>query len=73
MIAWCQANISYAQFTVGPHDPPLPYPDHHFDLVINHSVFTHLDERYQDLWLTELQRITSPGAILLLTGEGPST
>jgi len=39
-------------------------------LVVNHSVFTHLDERLQDLWLSELQRITQPGAILLLTVEG---
>jgi SAM-dependent methyltransferase len=73
MIDWCAANIPYGQFTVGPHDPPLPYPEHHFDLVINHSVFTHLDERYQDLWLAELQRITRPGGLLLLTVEGAST
>jgi SAM-dependent methyltransferase len=73
MIGWCQTNIPYAQFTVGPHEPPLPYPDHHFDLVINHSVFTHLDERHQDLWLAELQRITAPDATLLLTVEGAST
>jgi SAM-dependent methyltransferase len=73
MIGWCEGNIPYAQFTIGPHEPPLPYPDHHFDLIINHSVFTHLDERHQDLWLAELQRITRPDGTLLLTVEGAST
>jgi SAM-dependent methyltransferase len=73
MIAWCEANIPYASFTRAPDEPPLSYPDQHFSLVINHSVFTHLDERHQDLWLSELQRITRPGAILLLTVEGSAT
>jgi SAM-dependent methyltransferase len=73
MIAWCEANIPYARFSVAAHEPPLPYPDKHFDLVINHSVFTHLNERDQDLWLSELQRITRPDGILLLTVEGTSS
>lgn len=73
MIQWVAANIPFVQATLAPHLPPLPYPDHHFDLVINHSVFTHLDEQMQDLWLGELHRITDAGAILLLTFEGPSS
>ncbi len=53
--------------------PPLDFPDEHFDLVFNHSVFTHLDESYQDAWLVELERITKPGGVLVLSvsGEGP--
>ena len=73
MIAWCEANIPYATTITGPHEPPLPYPDAHFDLVINHSVFTHLDERYQDMWLAELRRVTAPGGVLMLTVEGTSS
>jgi SAM-dependent methyltransferase len=73
MIAWCERNIPFATFATGPHAPPLPYPDHHFDLVINHSVFSHLDEHLQHLWLLELQRITRPSAVLLLTVEGTSS
>jgi SAM-dependent methyltransferase len=73
MIEWLRANVQYGRYEVAPHEPPLPYPDHHFDLVINCSVFTHLDERLQDLWLAELQRVTRPGALLLLTVEGQST
>ena len=73
MIEWLRQNVPFGQYEVAPHAPPLPYPDHHFDLVINHSVFTHLDEHHQNLWLAELQRITKPGALLLLTIEGQSS
>lgn len=70
MIEWLRQNMPFGHYEVAPHTPPLPYPDHHFDLVINHSVFTPLDEHHQNLWMTELQRITRPGALLLLTIEG---
>lgn len=67
MIDWCNKNIPFATFVVGPHEPPLPYEPSSFDLIFNHSVFTHLDEYRQDIWLTELQRILTPGGIALLT------
>jgi SAM-dependent methyltransferase len=66
-IAWCSEQIPFAQFAVGPHEPPLPYPDDAFDLIFNHSVFTHLDETRQDQWLAELRRVLAPGGIALLT------
>jgi SAM-dependent methyltransferase len=68
-----RTNVPFGRFEVAPHAPPLPYPDRHFDLVIGHSVFTHLDERMQDLWLGELQRVTRPDGVLMLTVEGEST
>jgi ubiquinone/menaquinone biosynthesis C-methylase UbiE len=49
---------------------PLNFADQHFDLIFNHSVVTHLDEKYQDAWLAELHRVTKPGGILLLTVSG---
>jgi SAM-dependent methyltransferase len=73
MIEWLRTTVPFGRFEVAPHEPPLPYPDGHFDLVIGHSVFTHLDERIQDLWLGELQRITRPDGVLMLTVEGEST
>jgi len=73
MIEWLRSNVPFARYEVARHEPPLPYPDHYFDLVINHSVLSHLDERRQDDWLAELQRVTRPGALLLLTVEGQST
>lgn len=69
-IEWDQEHLPFARFLVNAPEPPLPYPDSHFDLVLNHSVFTHIDERYQDLWLAELQRVTRPGGILVLSVHG---
>jgi SAM-dependent methyltransferase len=69
-IEWCRANIPYVQLGVNAAEPPLAYPDCAFDLVVNHSVFTHIDERLQDLWLDELQRVTRPGGFLVLSVHG---
>lgn len=38
--------------------------------MLGHSVFTHLDEPRQDAWLGELQRVTSPGGLLVLSTDG---
>ena len=69
-IKWARATMPYATFKVNNALPPLDYPDGSFDLVYNHSVFTHLDEEYQDLWLAELRRVTKPGGTILLTVHG---
>jgi hypothetical protein len=69
-IRWAQANMPYATFKVNDPLPPLDYPDDFFDLVYNHSVFTHLDEEFQDRWLAELRRVTKPGGTILLTVHG---
>jgi SAM-dependent methyltransferase len=69
-IEWASENLPFARFDVNDGLPPTRYADGEFDLIVNHSVFTHLDERYQDLWLAELQRITSPGGLLVLSIHG---
>ena len=69
-IRWCVEHAPYAEAKVNDADPPLGYPDGEFELVYGHSVFTHLDERRQDAWLTELQRVTSPGGFLVLSTHG---
>ena len=66
-IEWLRENVAYGQFEVIPHEPPTAYPDGHFDLILNHSVFTHLPAALQDAWMGELQRITAPGGVLLLS------
>jgi ubiquinone/menaquinone biosynthesis C-methylase UbiE len=72
-IGWAQQHIPWVTCSVNQGLPPLDFPDEHFDLVFNHSVFTHMDESYQDAWLVELERITKPGGVLVLSvsGEGP--
>jgi len=69
-IAWDQENLPGVQFARTDHEPPLPYADESFDLILNHSVFTHIDERMQDLWLAELRRVLKPGGVALLSVHG---
>jgi SAM-dependent methyltransferase len=69
-IEWAAENLPFARFDVNEGLPPTGYRDGEFDLVVNHSVFTHLDERYQDRWLAELRRIVSPGGLLVLSIHG---
>ncbi|MCC7218964.1 MAG: class I SAM-dependent methyltransferase [Burkholderiales bacterium] len=69
-IAWAQAHIPWVRCAVNDGLPPLAFPDAHFDLVFNQSVFTHLDEQYQDAWLAELRRIVKPGGDLVLSVSG---
>jgi SAM-dependent methyltransferase len=49
---------------------PLPFEDGSFDAVISVSVFSHLDEDTQKLYLAELQRVSARGAYLFLTTHG---
>lgn len=69
-IAWVAEHLPHARCVVSDALPPLPHEADYFDLVYNHSVFTHLPETYQDAWLAELNRITRPGGLVLLTVSG---
>lgn len=69
-VAWVRENLPYVEAGVNEPLPPTSYADGQFDLVYNHSVFTHLDEERQNAWLLELRRITRIGGHLLLTVHG---
>ncbi len=69
-IAWLQQHLTEAHLFVGPPLPPWDFPDGFFDLVYCHSVFTHINEAYQDAWLKELRRVTEPGAMLVVSFHG---
>lgn len=66
-VQWCNDHLAGATFVHVPLHPPMPFADASFDLVYGISVFTHLREDEQFRWLSELQRITAPGALLLVT------
>jgi len=72
-IDWCAQNLKPGRFLATPPMPPLPYPNDHFDFIYCLSVFTHLNESMQDLWLAELTRVLKPGGVLLLTVYGASS
>lgn len=69
-IDWCRANYDFASFETLTKDPPCPFADNQFDGVYAYSVFSHLTEKAHRLWLEELQRITKPGAAVVLTVQG---
>jgi SAM-dependent methyltransferase len=69
-IAWCQRALPGGEFRRIDPDPPTPYADGQFDLVLGYSVFAHLDRRRQQAWLAELRRIVAPGGLLLASVHG---
>jgi SAM-dependent methyltransferase len=66
-IDWLRKELRWNNATCIDLDPPMPYPDDHFDLVYGHSVFTHLSQFDHFLWINEIKRILKPGGIALLT------
>jgi len=69
-IEYNRTHFRGQQFLVNKFDPPLDLPDNNFDVVTAMSVFTHLDEPNQALWLKELNRVTAPRGHLLLSVHG---
>ena len=69
-IAWCRDHIPQGKFAVNDPEPPLPFPDEHFEAVYCLSVFTHLSEPMQDRWFDELRRVLVPGGLLIVTVHG---
>jgi SAM-dependent methyltransferase len=72
-IAWLKANLPEMSFkTISPY-PPTPYQDNQFDLIYGISVFTHLTQETQFLWLEELKRISGKNGIVAVTVHGETT
>ena len=69
-IVWNTKHISGIRFLHQNHQPPLPFADQSFDLVIGFSVLTHIPAEAQQSWLKELQRILKPGGTLWITTHG---
>jgi SAM-dependent methyltransferase len=72
LVAWCRANLRFADFNVNGPEPPLPYREATFDLIYAMSVLTHLQESSQMSWMTELKRVLKHGGRLLVTVHGRS-
>lgn len=69
-ISWMQKTYPKSSFTkINPY-PPTPYEDSFFDFIYGISIFTHLDETLQFMWLAELKRITRENGIVAVTVHG---
>lgn len=53
---------------ISPHGT-LPYEDNYFDVIVAHSVFTHLPEMLHINWMQELARVARPDCVFCLTLE----
>jgi len=69
-VNWCQQHLNFGRFLTIPLHPPTNLNDSSFDLLIGISVFAHLREGEQYEWLSELRRIASEEAILLMSVHG---
>lgn len=67
---WAATNLSGTRFSTCGVEPPLSFPDDHFDLAFAISVWTHYSEPAALSWLDELRRVIKPGGHLLLTALG---
>jgi SAM-dependent methyltransferase len=70
-IAWVQRHLCPPCHAVrcGAR-PPLPYPDHFFDLVLAVAVFSQLADGWE-AWILELRRVLRPGGIFVASLMGP--
>jgi SAM-dependent methyltransferase len=68
MVSWVRKHLCppIADVRVNREEPPLDYPDDHFDLVTAFSVFTHIADGWSD-WLLEIRRVLKPGGLLIAT------
>lgn len=69
-IAWAREHLAGARFQASRSDPPLPFPDAHFDLVYAISIWSHFAEPAAVAWLQEMRRLVHPGGHLVITVHG---
>jgi SAM-dependent methyltransferase len=70
LVDWVNSNLPHMTAVRTEPAEPLPFEDDSFDGVISVSVFSHLDENTQKLYLGELKRVSASGAYLFLTTHG---
>lgn len=70
LVDWCARHLPFARCAVNSLFPSLAYDDETFGLIYALSVFTHLPEADQLLWMDELRRVLRPGGLLVVTTHG---
>lgn len=69
-VDWINQNLTHMRAVQTVPNEPLPFEDDSFDAIISISVFTHITEESQFLYLSELSRIAKKGAFLFLSVHG---
>jgi SAM-dependent methyltransferase len=68
-VDWCVQNLS-PNYSVSELNPPLSFPENHFELIYGVSILTHLSFEDQRNWIEELIRVTRKGGIIILSYHG---
>jgi SAM-dependent methyltransferase len=69
-IEWASRAFPEMRLAVNGFAPPLPVEDGSVDCLISSSIFTHLDEPEQDVWLDEVRRVLAPGGVAVISVAG---
>jgi glycosyltransferase involved in cell wall biosynthesis/SAM-dependent methyltransferase len=69
-VLWVRQNLPWVRAIHTSPGGRLPFPDGYFDMVASISVFSHMSEADQGFYLSELHRVTQPGAHLMITVHG---
>jgi ubiquinone/menaquinone biosynthesis C-methylase UbiE len=69
MIELCRESGAVGTFVEFDRQGALPFDDGFFTHIYAYSVFTHLPLKQAQYWLSELARVSAPGAVLCLTVE----
>jgi SAM-dependent methyltransferase len=70
-IEWCRSHLS-GDYRVLNQPNRLPFADGCFDVVYAISVFTHMNDEEQFIWLSEAHRVLRPNGWLLATTHSPA-
>jgi SAM-dependent methyltransferase len=72
-VAWAAEHFPQHERLHSALDPPLPYEDGRFDVVLALSIWSHFAEEPARAWLDEMHRVLAPGGRLVLTTHGFQT
>lgn len=70
-IEWLRNNLPGVQAEVSRQNPPLPYADGVFDLVIAKSIWTHFSPDAARMWFAEIARVMASGGHFFFSTHGP--
>lgn len=70
-VDWLQQNVVGASAIVSKQNPPLPYDDGQFDIIIAKSIWTHFSPTAARRWFAEMRRVLKKGGHFLFSTHGP--
>jgi SAM-dependent methyltransferase len=69
-VRWGQLAFPEVTYLHQSSFPPIDMDSRRFDVIYAYSIFTHLEEEFHLLWLSELYRLLKAGGLLILTVHG---